>query len=280
MASRILLLHIGAMRGETIEATQPVNASLATWAGFGALCLGMFMAILDVQVVVTSLSVIQVALDIGAERMSWVQTSYLIAEIIAIPLTALLTRVFSMRLLFAAATILFTLASIACAASFDFTSMITARIVQGFAGGILIPLVFAAVFLLFPKSQEAVATTTGGMLAVLAPTLGPLAGGWITENLSWHWLFLINVIPGIVALVVGLLCLPRAAPALSELRYLDWTSVLALAAGLAAFQIGLKNAPEQGWASVYVLPCLVLFIIFGALFIVRGLKREHPSTLR
>ncbi|MBL8894533.1 MAG: DHA2 family efflux MFS transporter permease subunit [Rhizobiales bacterium] len=264
------------MRGEAIEATQPGNAGFATWAGFGALCLGMFMAILDVQVVVTSLSVIQVALDIGADRMSWVQTSYLIAEIIAIPLTALLTRVFSMRLLFAGATILFTVASIACAMSFDFTSMIIARSVQGFAGGILIPLVFAAVFLLFPKSQEAVATTTGGMLAVLAPTLGPLAGGWITENLSWHWLFLINVIPGIAALIVGLVCLPRAATALRELRYLDWASLLALAAGLAAFQIGLKNAPKEGWDSIYVLPCLALFVALASFFIVRGLRNAHP----
>lgn len=264
------------MRGETIEATQPGNAGFATWAGFGALCLGMFMAILDVQVVVTSLSIIQAALDIGADRMSWVQTSYLIAEIIAIPLTALLTRVFSMRLLFAGATILFTVASIACAMSFDFTSMIIARSVQGFAGGILIPLVFAAVFLLFPKSQEAVATTTGGMLAVLAPTLGPLAGGWITENLSWHWLFLINVIPGIAALIVGLVCLPRAATALRELRHLDWSSLLALAAGLAAFQIGLKNAPKEGWDSIYVLPCLALFVALAAFFIVRGLRNEHP----
>jgi len=264
------------MRGNSIEATQPMNASLSTWAGFGALCLGMFMAILDVQVVVTSLSVIQVALDIGADRMSWVQTSYLIAEIIAIPLTALLTRVFSMRLLFAAATIVFTLASIACAASFDFASMITARTIQGFAGGILIPLVFAAVFLLFPKSQEAVATTTGGMLAVLAPTLGPLAGGWITENLSWHWLFLINVVPGVVALIVGLLCLPRAAAALRELRHLDWASLIALAAGLAAFQIGLKNAPEMGWTSVPVFSSLAIFIVLGTFFIARGLRHQHP----
>jgi MFS transporter, DHA2 family, multidrug resistance protein len=264
------------MSGNTIGATQPASASLATWAGFGAMCLGMFMAILDVQVVVTSLSVIQVALDIGADRMSWVQTSYLIAEIIAIPLTALLTRVLSMRLLFAIATVVFTLASIACAASFDFTSMIAARIVQGFAGGILIPLVFAAVFLLFPKSQEALATTTGGMLAVLAPTLGPLAGGWITENLSWHWLFLINVIPGIVALLVGLLNLPRDPLALGELRHLDWKSLVGLAIGLAAFQIGLKNAPEMGWDSTTVILSLGFFAVFGGYFVARTLRRGQP----
>jgi MFS transporter, DHA2 family, multidrug resistance protein len=240
------------------------------------MCLGMFMAILDVQVVVTSLSVIQVALDIGADRMSWVQTSYLIAEIIAIPLTALLTRVLSMRLLFAVATVVFTLASIACAASFDFTSMIVARVIQGFAGGILIPIVFAAVFLLFPKSQEALATTTGGMLAVLAPTLGPLAGGWITENLSWHWLFLINVIPGIVALLVGLVNLPRVAPSFGELRHLDWSSLVALAIGLAAFQIGLKNAPEMGWDSTTVVLSFAFFAVFGTYFVLRTLNRSLP----
>src|SRR5262245_33736586 len=138
----------------TLTSPNRLAATAATWAGFASMCLGMFMAILDIQVVVTSLAVIQDALAIGAERMSWLQTAYLIAEIIAIPLTGLLIRTLGLKRTFIVALAIFTLASIACAASFDFASLIAARVIQGFAGGVLIPLVFAAVFLLFPREHH------------------------------------------------------------------------------------------------------------------------------
>ncbi len=165
------------------------------------MCLGMFMAILDIQVVATSLPAIQHALAISPDAMSWIQTAYLIAEIIAIPLTGWLTRVLTLRWLFVAAVGLFTLASIGCAFSGSFAMLIGFRVLQGFAGGTLIPAVFSAVFLLFPLRLHPIATTMAGIMAVLAPTIGPVVGGWITETYSWHWLFLINVIPGIVAAV-------------------------------------------------------------------------------
>lgn len=168
---------------------------LATWAGFALMCLGMFMAILDVQVVATSLPTIQRALAVPAEQMSWIQTAYLTAEVIAIPLTGFLTRWLSMRWLFVIGVSLFTAASAGCAASGDFAELIALRILQGFSGGVLIPAVFSAVFLLFPMRRQAIATTLAGVLAVLAPTVGPIVGGWITETYSWRWLFLINVAP-------------------------------------------------------------------------------------
>ena len=115
--------------------------------------------------------------------MSWIQTAYLIAEVIAIPLTGVLTRVLTMRWLFVVAVSLFTLASVGCAASASFAALIAWRVVQGFAGGTLIPAVFAAVFLLFPARQQGLATTLAGVLAVLAPTVGPVVGGWITADL-------------------------------------------------------------------------------------------------
>ena len=123
---------------------------LASWVGFMAMCVGMFMAILDIQIVATSLPSIQEALAIQPDQMSWIQTSYLIAEVIAIPLTGWLTRVLSLRGLFVVATSLFVVASVACAASTGFASLVSARIVQGFAGGALIPIVFSAGFVLFP----------------------------------------------------------------------------------------------------------------------------------
>src|ERR1700685_450489 len=187
------------MNGPVIEA----KADAATWFGFVLMCLGMFMAILDIQVVATSLPAIQHALEISRDAMSWIQTAYLIAEIIAIPLTGWLTRVLTLRWLFVGSISLFTLASIGCASSFDFAMLVAFRVLQGFAGGTLIPAVFSAVFLLFPLRLHPAATTMAGIMAVLAPTIGPVVGGFITETVFSHWLFLINVGPGVGAAVVA-----------------------------------------------------------------------------
>src|SRR5829696_696117 len=140
--------------------------------------------------------------------MSWVQTAYLIAEVVAIPLTGLLTRALSMRWLFVAALTLFTFASAGCAASQGFATLVGWRILQGFAGGTLIPAVFSAVFLLFPERLQPVATMLAGVVAVLAPTLVPVVGGWTTETYSWHWLFLINIGPGLVAAATAEFLIP------------------------------------------------------------------------
>jgi MFS transporter, DHA2 family, multidrug resistance protein len=255
-----------------IETPRPPGA--VAWAGFAAMCLGMFMAILDIQVVVTSLPVIQDALAIGADRMSWVQTAYLIAEIIAIPLTGLFTRALGMRWLFIIATAVFVIASIACALSFDFASLIAARVIQGFAGGVLIPLVFAGVFHLFPEKHHAAATTIAGVTAVLAPTLGPMVGGWITENLSWHWLFLINIVPGLIAITVAAAWLPRERTVLGRLRRIDWLSLFLLAIALAALEIAIKEAPDRGWTSLIVLGLLALSVVSATCFALRTLSRS------
>src|ERR1700756_4828643 len=188
-----------------------------TWLGFILMCLGMFMAILDIQVVATSLPTIQHALAISPDAMSWIQTAYLIAEIIAIPLTGWLTRVLTLRWLFVSAISLFTAASIGCACSGNFSMLVSFRVLQGFAGGTLIPVVFSAVFLLFPLRLHPVATTMAGIIAVLAPTVGPVVGGWITETFSWHWLFLLNGAPGLIAALATPFLLPREKPDLGEL---------------------------------------------------------------
>ncbi|MGH6854187.1 MAG: DHA2 family efflux MFS transporter permease subunit [Aestuariivirga sp.] len=253
----------------------PAPAPALLWIGFSAMCLGMFMAILDIQIVITSLPVIQDALHIGADRMSWVQTAYLIAEVIAIPLTGLLTRVFTLRWLFTGAIATFTLASIGCASSMGFADLIVWRIMQGLAGGVLIPLVFSAIFLLFARGfQQTAATTMGGVLAVLAPALGPISGGMLTENFSWHWLFLINVIPGIITLAAGAACLPREKRQLNLLRSLDWLSLLFIAMALGSLEIGLKEAPDRGWSSGPVLGLFSIIAICAWL----AVKRPKPTV--
>ena len=251
-------------------------APLTVWLGFGMMCVGMFMAILDVQVVATAIPTIAQALDIPADGISWVQTAYLIAEVIAIPLTGIFTRVFGMRLLFAMAVSSFTVASIGCAASGGFASLIVWRSLQGFAGGTLIPGVFSAVFLLFPERQHGAATTLAGVLAVLAPTVGPIVGGWITQTYSWPWLFLVNVAPGVIAASLGFLLLPHEATRWRWLRGLDGLSLLLMAAALAGLILALKEAPQRGWLSALVLGLFLVSIAASAAFGMRARRRTAP----
>ena len=256
--------------------TRGQRVTAKTWIGFATMCVGMFMAILDIQVVATSLPTIQSALDIQPDQMSWVQTAYLIAEVIAIPLTGFLTRLLSMRWLFVYAVTIFTAASIGCAISHNFESLVAWRILQGFSGGTLIPAVFSAVFLLFPVEKQGIATTLAGVLAVLAPTIGPIVGGWITETYSWNWLFLINVLPGVVSAILAAFLLPRRRMELETIRSLDIISLIALAVALAALEIALKEAPQRGWSSGFILSLLALSIVSTIGFVIRTLRRKEP----
>ncbi|PDT78619.1 DHA2 family efflux MFS transporter permease subunit [Bradyrhizobium sp. C9] len=240
------------------------------------MCFGMFMAILDIQVVATSLPTIQRALAISPSAMSWIQTAYLIAEVIAIPLTGLFTHALSLRWLFAIAVSVFTIASVGCAFSGGFAVLLVFRVLQGFSGGVLIPAVFSAVFTLFPARLHAVATTIGGVVAVLAPTVGPVVGGWITQTWSWPWLFLINLIPGTIAATVTPLLLPKQSVNLRAFARLDTCSLVLLAAALASFMIGLKEAPQRGWASMLCLSLLIGSMAGMALLIRRALRAAHP----
>jgi DHA2 family multidrug resistance protein len=246
------------------------------WAGFAMMCIGMFMAILDVQVVATSLPTIQKALGITQDQMSWIQTAYLIAEIISMPLTGLLTRILSTRWLFVTAVSVFTLASIGCASSASFSSLIAWRILQGFAGGTLVPAVFTAVFLLFPFRSQTLATMIAGVLAVFAPIAGPIVGGWITATYSWPWLFLINVAPGIIAAVIASRSLPKEPTSFDQARHLDITALALIAIALAALEIAIKEAPKRGWTSALVIGLLAAFAVTAAGFITRTLRSQRP----
>ncbi|HEY4995997.1 MAG TPA: DHA2 family efflux MFS transporter permease subunit [Aestuariivirga sp.] len=250
----------------------------SNWLGFLAMCIGMFMAILDIQIVVTSLPAISTALNIPASSMSWVQTVYLVAEIIAIPMTGYLTRALSMRGLFLWAISIFTLASFACAMAPSLAPLMAARIFQGFAGGCLIPLVFSAVFLLFPPDRQSLPTTLAGGLAVLAPTLGPTVGGYITQTYSWHWLFMVNVLPGIMALAIALANLRKDVANHSLLRLVDWVSVLLMMVGLTSFQVAMKEGPAEGWLSLPIVCLFLTFVLCLIVFIFRSVTLPNPLT--
>lgn len=254
--------------------TGPVDAK--TWIGFGAMSVGMLLAILDIQIVASSLPDIQVGLHLALAQLSWVQTAYLMAEIVAIPLTGWLTRVLSTRGAFVASIVGFTLASIACALSTGFWSLIPARVVQGFCGGLLIPLVFSAIFLMFPVPLRPRATAIAGAMAMLAPTLGPTVGGFITDSYSWHWLFLINVAPGaLVALLVSVAVdIDRPEP--GSVASVDLWALPLLALFLASLEVVLKEAPHRRWSDPLVLVLILLCLVGGLGTIRRSLTHPRP----
>src|SRR5512143_3125688 len=189
-----------------------MSSIVRIWIGFTAMCVAMAMAVLDIQIVASSFTNIQTYFHVTADRLSWIQTSYLMAEVIGITLTGWLTRAVSLRWMFAAATFGFTFASFGCALSGTLPLLIAIRVVQGFCGGMLIPGVFTSVFSMMPEKHRVPATALAGTLAVLAPTIGPAVGGYLTEHYTWHAIFLINLAPG--AIVTALVaCFVRVGSA-------------------------------------------------------------------
>src|SRR5580700_2758151 len=182
-----------------VQSAGPSELSLtAKIVAFATMSVGFFIALLDIQIVAASLGEIGGGLSAGPDELSWIQTSYLIAEIIVIPLSGWLSRVMSTRWLFCISAAGFTLTSLLCGWAWNIQSMIVFRALQGFLGGSMIPTVFTAAFAFFKGPRVIVAAACVGALSSLAPTLGPTIGGWITDNYSWHWLFFINLIPGVL----------------------------------------------------------------------------------
>jgi MFS transporter, DHA2 family, multidrug resistance protein len=247
------------------------------WAGFIAMSIGMFMAVLDIQIVASSLPEIQTALQISLDRLGWVQTAYLSAEIVAIPLTGWIARTLSIRTAFVVCVLGFTASSAACAGAGGFIGLVAARAVQGFFGGFLIPLVFSTVFLMFADGPARVrATMIAGIMAMLAPTLGPTVGGFITDRYSWHWLFLINVPVGIVVALAVARLVFTAWRAERGSRGIDLATAPLLAMFLAGVQVVLSEAPAQGWNSPAMLVAILLSLCAGAGALHRCLTHPEP----
>ncbi len=248
------------------------------WWGFMAMSIGAFMAVLDIQIVASSINQIQAGLSASLDEIQWVQTAYLIAEVIAIPLSGYLARMLSTRVYFVISALGFTLASLACALAWNLGSMVFFRVLQGFLGGGMIPTSFAAMFLLFPKDRNrALPQLVGGMLTMMAPALGPSVGGYITAYVSWHWLFLINLVPGLICAwgVWTLVDVDRPKPEMFRLT--DWSGLAFMAVFLACLEYTLDEGPRHDWlAEQSVAICAVLAVIGGMLFFWRAFSAEHP----
>ncbi len=251
---------------------------LRDWTAFLAITIGSFIAILDIQIVASSLNEIRAGLSASADEIQWVQTSYLIAEIIAIPLSGYLAPMLSTRVFYTIAAIGFTLSSLACGFAWSLGSMVVFRALQGFLGGGLIPASFATMFLLFPKEQDRnLPQLLGGMTTMLAPAIGPTFGGWITGSLSWRWLFLINFVPGIACAFIVWATLDVDRPKRHLLKNLDLIGVLFMALFLGGLEYTLDDGPRHDWFDDdAVLASAFLALVGGSVFLWRGLRSEHP----
>jgi DHA2 family multidrug resistance protein len=214
---------------------------------FGVMAFGQFMALLDIQIVAASLNDVQAGLSAGPDEISWVQTGYLMAELVMIPFSGFLAQALSTRVLFALSAGLFTAASALCGMAWDIHSMIAFRVLQGFVGGAMVPTVFATGYSLFSGPQRAMIPAILGLVSVLAPTLGPTVGGWLTDAAGWRWIFYVNIIPGIAVTALSLLVIKVDRPNLSMLRKIDYSHLAAMAVFLGGLEYVLEEGPRHDW---------------------------------
>src|SRR6202045_3768185 len=244
---------------------------------FLIMVFGMFMSILDIQVVSASLSEIQAGLSASSSEVSWVQTSYLIAEVIAIPLSGFLARARGTRVLFAISAFGFTVSSFLCGFASSIEQMILWRCLQGFLGAGMIPTVFASAYTIFPRSKFHIVAPIIGLVATLAPTIGPTVGGIITDAMSWHWLFFINIVPGI-GITIGVLALVDFdQPNFALLERFDWWGLLFMGGFLGSLEYVLEEGPQYEWLQdTSVAVCAWICGISAIAFFWRVLTAEEP----
>ena len=234
---------------------------------FLIMVFGMFMSILDIQIVSASLSEIQAGLSASSSEVSWVQTAYLIAEVIAIPLSGFLSRALGTRLLFAISAAGFTISSFLCGFASSIEQMILWRAIQGFLGAGMIPTVFASAYTVFPRSKFHIVGPIIGLVATLAPTIGPTVGGYITDAMSWHWLFFINIPPGVMITIGVLALVDFDEPHFELLERFDWWGLLFMAGFLGSLEYVLEEGPQHEWlqetsVAVFAVVCAVSAVCF------------------
>jgi MFS transporter, DHA2 family, multidrug resistance protein len=253
------------------------RASLTVWIAILAAMIGAFMAILNIQITNASLLNIEGGIGTGVDNGSWISTSYLIGEIVVIPLTDYLSRVFSFRKIMIAHATLFAAFSVACAFTHDLPSMIAMRGLQGYFGGVLIPMAFTLVFTKLPKRQQPIGLAMFSLAVTFAPAIGPTIGGYLTENYGWQTIFFVNVVPTAVMVTTLYFTLERQPMQLSLLREGDWFGIVTMAVGLSALQAVLEEGNKDDWfGSPFIVRLAAIAAISLTLFIVNELVVEKP----
>ncbi|WP_298668466.1 MDR family MFS transporter [uncultured Sphingomonas sp.] len=248
----------------------PERADAAAWLAVGAGSLGAMMATLDISIVNSSLPTIQGEIGASATEGTWIATAYLVAEIVIIPLSAWLERMLGLRTFLLIATILFTGFSMLCGISTNLTMMIIGRVGQGFTGGALIPTAMTIIATRLPRSQQPIGNALFGVTAILGPVLGPLVGGWLTENVSWHYAFFINLPIGIMLVTLLLVAMPHRKAHLGELFNADWMGIAGLALGLGGLTVVLEEGQREQWFQSREIVILSLVSALGFILLFAG----------
>jgi DHA2 family multidrug resistance protein len=251
--------------------------SLKTWITVGGALIGAFMAVLNIQITNASLPYIEGGIGTGGINGAWVITAYLIGEIIVIPMTDFLSRVFSLRRYMIANTVLFLCFSAACGQASSLPEMIVLRALQGFSGGVLIPLAFTIIVAMLPPSKRPLGLAGFAVTATFAPAIGPTIGGWLTDNYGWQTIFYINLVPGAVMLGALIYGLPRAPMRLDLLRHGDWLGIALMAVGLAALQTVLDEGNVYDWfGSPFIVKLSLLAGVMLTAFVAVELWTKDP----
>jgi DHA2 family multidrug resistance protein len=262
---------------QSTRAVDPNRASVTVWIAVIAAMIGSFMAILNIQITNASLLNIEGGIGTGIDNGSWISTSYLIGEIVVIPLTDYLSRVFSFRRYMLASAALFAAFSVACAFTHDLPSMIVMRGLQGFAGGVLIPMAFTLVLTKLPRPQQPVGLAIFALSVTFAPAIGPTIGGYLTENYGWQTIFYVNVVPTIVMVSALYLTLERQPMQLKLLKEGDWLGIFTMAVGLSALQTVLEEGNKDDWfSSPFIQRLAVVSLVSLLLFVWIELTVERP----
>ncbi|WP_413988536.1 MDR family MFS transporter [Labrys okinawensis] len=261
----------------TIPQADAGTGAARMWIAVIASTLGAFMAVLNIQIVNASLADIQGAIGAGIDDGGWISTAYLVAEIVVIPLTGWLAQVFSIRLYLLVNAVLFLAFSVACAFAQNLEQMIVLRAVQGFTGGVLIPMAFTIIITMLPKAKQPIGLALFALSATFAPAIGPTIGGYLTENWGWKYIFYVNLVPG--ALMVGMLwfSLEKSPLRLALLRQGDWAGIITMAIGLATLQTVLEEGNKDDWfGSPFIVRLSLIAFVSLSAFLWIELTATHP----
>ena len=258
----------------------PDTVPLRTRVAVGGALIGSFMAILNIQVVNTSLPDIQGGIGTGLDNGGWISTAYLVGEITVIPLSGWLSEVFSLRRYLIGSTFLFLLFSVACGLATNFPEMVTLRAIQGFSGGVLIPLALMCVITLLPERARPIGFAGSALSATFAPAIGPTIGGAITDLYGWRYIFFLNLVPGAVMLAALIWGLAPAPMQLKKFARGDWVGIFTMALGLGTLQVVLEEGNKDDWfGSPFILRLSIISVLSLGAFLFQELRPGNKAPL-
>jgi DHA2 family multidrug resistance protein len=258
-------------------ADAPDQVSFKTWVAVVGSTIGAFLAILNIQVVGASLADIQGGIGAGLDDGGWITTSYLVAEIIVIPLSAWLANIFSLRTYLLGSTVVFLGLTAACAFAHTLGQMIVIRAAQGFAGGALIPLAFTIIMTKLPRSKHPVGLAVYSIAVVFAPSIGPALGGYFSDTFGWQSIFFLSLPSGLVMVAMLWYALESAPRQWHLLRQGDWLGMFTMAVGLGCLETVLEEGNKDDWfGSPFIVRLAVIAVLSLAAFIYVELKRAAP----